>query len=492
LPSDHRLRRFLAERLRAGDATHVQLGRLDRRAVAQLVTAAGLDGSIHRAGERLYEETEGLPFFVTQYLIAASMTDADRDWRVPQTVRDLLRERVAGVGDADRQLLTAAAVIGRSFSFDALRDASGRNEDETVAAIERLLAGGFFRVASEVGDNSRYDFNHERLRAYVYEEASPARRRLLHRRVAEALARDRRNARALAGSIGLHYQLAGHDEEAALHFEAAGRHARGLHANVEALAHFRAALASRHPEPGRLHGEIGDLLTLAGEYGPALASYQTAAALASSDYLPAIEHKVGLLYLRLGAWELAEEHLAAALDGFSHDGDRARILADRSLAAHRAGRDGDATALAERSLRLAESAGDQHAMAQSHNILGMLAASRGNNALALQHLDRSRVIAERLDDIEARIAALNNLALAKSEDEPAEAEPLLRAALELCIVYGDHHREAALRNNLADLLRILGDVDESMTQLKQAVSTFAEIGADREDSEPEIWKLVNW
>ncbi len=496
VPAGHRLRRFLAERSRAGDVTHLELARLDRADIEQLIAALPFDDPGGDIGERLYRETEGLPFFVAQYLATLPADEEGVDWAVPQTVRELLRARVARVGDADMQLLTTAAVIGRSFDFDTLRDASGRSEDETVAAVERLLGDGLFRLAAEGGARASYDFSHERLRAYIYEEASPARRRLLHRRVAEALARDRHRTPGAASSIGYHFSLAGRDDEAAGYFEEAGHYARTLHANTEALAHFRAALASGHPHPAQLHEEIGGLLTLGGDYGAALASYQTAAALATAGRLPTIEHQIGLLYLRLGAWALAEEHLAAAFAGFiagAQDGDRARALADRSLAAHRAGREADAAGLAGRSLDLAVAADDGHALAQSHNILGMFAGSRGDHALALEHLRLSLSIAERLDSIDARIAALNNLALAlASRGATDEAQQLLRTALALCTTQGDRHREAALRNNLADLLRSAGNAEESMAQLKQAVALFAEIGADREDSEPEIWKLVNW
>jgi hypothetical protein len=56
---------------------------------------------------------------------------------------------------------------------------------------------------------------------------------------------------------------------------------------------------------------------------------------------------------------------------------------------------------------------------------------------------------------------------------------------------GDRHREAALHNNLADLLRAAGRTEDAMGHLKQAVTIFAEIG-EPDDPRPEIWKLVEW
>lgn len=57
---------------------------------------------------------------------------------------------------------------------------------------------------------------------------------------------------------------------------------------------------------------------------------------------------------------------------------------------------------------------------------------------------------------------------------------------------GARHREAAIRNNLADLYHRAGEVEEAMGQLKQAVAIFAEVGLSPDTAEPEIWKLHEW
>ena len=64
--------------------------------------------------------------------------------------------------------------------------------------------------------------------------------------------------------------------------------------------------------------------------------------------------------------------------------------------------------------------------------------------------------------------------------------------MRLCSEQGDRHREAALNNNLADLLHRSGRRDDSMIHLKQAVTIFAEIGAGEGGMQPEVWKLVEW
>lgn len=515
LPENHRLRALLAEAQRAGAGTHLPLSRLSLASVTELVRSALPHSETAQPSsliERLYHETEGLPFFLVEYLATITsqkpgFSDADGEWPLPVGVRGLLQSRLGTVGETGRQLLSAAAVIGRSFDFDTLREASGRSDEEAVTALEELMARGLVADV-EGGDGAlTYDFSHEKLRTLVYAETSLARRRLLHRRVAEALvARNRRGEHegrgrprarpSQAGLIAQHYRLAGQAAEAALHFKLAGEHARTLYANAEALAHFRAALALGHPETAALHEAIGDLQTLSGDYGAALARYETAAALCAPESLAGLEHKLGNVYHRRGDWELAESHFQSALHAMGEGwlaGARARLLADWSLTAHQRGQPEQARKLAHGSLELAEAAGDHRALAQAHNILGVLASSQHDLAKARHHLEQSLALAEALGDPGVRVAALNNLALAFSRNgDIDQALKFTEQALALCASQGDRHREAALHNNLADLLHAARRSEAAMSHLKQAVALFAEIGAQAGDMQPEIWKLTEW
>jgi predicted ATPase len=491
VPADARLRRLAAEARRDGHGQVLELGRLDAAAVAELVSAvaparAGAAGLLH-------ERTEGLPFLVLEYLAVVG-EDGELPALPPGGARDLLAARVRGVGDAARQLLATAAVLGRSFDVDTARAASGRSDEEAVAALEELAARGLVReVAGDV-----YDFGHGLVRDLVYAETSLARRRLLHRRVGEALAAAARGRRPLeppAASIARHLELGGAAAEAAAWHRTAGDQARAVFANREALGHYRAALALGHPDAAGLHAAVGDLETLLGNYDAALAAYTEAAEGAGDADRWVIERKLGAVSARRGDWDAAERHLTAALTALGPggtEGGRAGLAADRSLAAHRQGRDDAATQLANDALELAGEAGDPDALARAHGMLGMLGAARGDHDAARRHLEQSLALAEALPDPSARVAALNNLALAlRATGEIGLATEHTRTALELCARQGDRHREAALHNNLADLLHLGGRHAEAMDHLKQAVAIFAEVG-EPGALEPEIWKLVSW
>ena len=443
-----------------------------------------------------------MPFFVAEYLKAVSTQgSADALSSIPTTVKEVLRARLAPLDPAAMQLLAAAAVIGRSFDFDTVRETSGRSEDEAVTALEGLLHDG---LVEEVGHKDRpgmltYDFTHEQVRKLVLEETSLARRRLLHRRTAEVLAARAhrgREAGPMASRIAPQYQDAGREAEAAEYFMIAGEHAVSLYANSEALAHFQAALALGHPQRAALHEAIGDLPTLSGRYSHALTAYEAAASQCEPRHLWALEHKLGNVWQRLGEWQSSESHFESALAGLGDRGPagtRARIYADWSLTRHHRGREAQAAGLARDSLKLAEQAEDARALAQAHNILGVLARNEGDIGRSRLHLERSLELAETFGDAGARVAAMNNLALAwAGGGETDRAIELAEGALALCVAQGDRHREAAILNNLADLFHGAGRTEEAMARLEKAVKIFADIGADAGSMQPEIWKLVEW
>jgi len=119
------------------------------------------------------------------------------------------------------------------------------------------------------------------------------------------------------------------------------------------LSHLAAALALAPGAPGagELHEAMGDLLTLQGAYTRAMMAYETAAAVNGVERLAHLEHKLGLVHMRQGQWELADARFAAAAE--AGDDSAAALYADWSLCAHRQGDNQRAGELARQSLRMA-------------------------------------------------------------------------------------------------------------------------------------------
>ncbi|MDQ6750697.1 MAG: AAA family ATPase [Actinomycetota bacterium] len=489
MPPGHRLRRLTTDLMRAGKATVERLVRLEERDVDEVVRAVRPHGEAAELARLVYLESEGLPLFVAEYVAALGEVGDVEGPALASGMRSLLEARLSSLSAMARQVLGAAAVIGGSFAFDTVRAASGRSDEETVGALEELVAQGVVRELAT--SEPAYDFSHQKLRELVYEDISRARRRLLHRRVAGALP----SRRETAARVAAHLQAAGEHSRAAELYRLAAEHAASLLAHADAIEHLEAALALDPSATAGLHERIGDLRTLVGDYAGALASYESAAADSQDGALASLEHKLGSVHGRRGEWERSEARLGAALDAapVNARGLRARIVVDLALTLHHAGRSDEAGSRAREAHELSAAAADRHAEAQAHNMLGMLARSRAELPLAHAELERSLALAEELGDSRAQVAALNNLALLERDAGGLQrALELTERALTLCAASGDRHREAALENNLADLHHAAGRAADAMAHLKRAVAIFAEVGADEEERLPEIWKLVSW
>ncbi len=376
---------------RASVSEHVQLTRFTPGEVRELLTAVLPSFSTDLPG-KLYQETEGLPYFVVEYVNALVQQKAadglGASWDMPRSVRDLLTARLEQVDETERQLLQTAATIGHAFAYDLLHLASGRSDEETVASLETLVARGLL-----LEHTTHYDFSHAKLRQLACEEMGLARRRLLHRRVAESLRLSmprQSQTMAVTADIGNHYRLAGLDGEAAGYYVQAGDQARALFAHQEGVFYYQSALALGFDQAAKLHEAIGDMSVRLGEYSAALSSYETAASLSETAELGRLEHKLGQVYMRQGAWPQAQAQLALAKERIGQPSDLARLYIDWSYVAYNLKEMDQAQQYAEQAGQLADT---PHVQAQSENISGLLARHEGALRQALAHFERSQALA---------------------------------------------------------------------------------------------------
>ncbi|HEU4673788.1 MAG TPA: BTAD domain-containing putative transcriptional regulator [Candidatus Limnocylindrales bacterium] len=488
--NDVERRRMVADAERDGLGARVVLDRLAPADVARLARESLGDPVDQTFVDRLVADSEGLPLYVAEVLAAGDVGAG-----VPRGVLELLRLRLAGLGDIAHQVVAAASVVGRSFDFDIVREASGRSDDETVAAIEELAGRGIVVEIGTEGPDVRLDFTHARLREVVYDSLGLVRRRLLHRRVAEAL-----RAAPGSGDLARWSRIAHHETEAGRPLEAAEAHrraaatARAVFANREARDHLEAALALDGSDAGAMHESLGEVLTLLGDYGAAIAHLEAAAATPGVEHEWAIERGLALVHARLGDWDRAASHLDDAVAAAPDDpAVRSGLLADESAIRARLGDEIAAEAAGREALAVAEAADDLAGVARASHVLGLLARGRGALDEAAAWHERALTAIDHAADPGLRIASLNALALVRSAaGDRAAAITLLEEALRLGQRHGDRHRQAALENNLADLLRAEGRREVAMDHLKRAVAIFADIGGRPGVAEPEIWKLVEW
>ena len=197
-------------------ATRITLRRMTESGVQEML--AGMSGSAPPSGlsRAVFKETEGNPFFVEevyQHLAEEGrLFDGTGAWRanlrmgaidVPEGVRLVIGRRLDRLGETPRKVLTAAAIIGRTFSIDVLQAVVDVSDDEVLDAIEEAERAHL--VAPEASQRTaQYGFVHELIRATLVSGLSLPRRQRVHLKIADALERLR------AASLDRHVSALAH------------------------------------------------------------------------------------------------------------------------------------------------------------------------------------------------------------------------------------------------------------------------------------------
>jgi tetratricopeptide (TPR) repeat protein len=98
----------------------------------------------------------------------------------------IIGRRLERFDENEKRVLAAAAVIGRSFSFQLLTSVSRVDLDELFAVIEKAQQMGIIVPSSE-GPERPFTFRHELVRQTLLAGISGPRRQRLHARVADAI-----------------------------------------------------------------------------------------------------------------------------------------------------------------------------------------------------------------------------------------------------------------------------------------------------------------
>ena len=131
----------LARRLaRRRAASHLSLGRLGVDDVARMVRAC-LPGADDQLLARAQVAADGVPFLVEEVLASPG---------VPDSFADTVRERLARFTAAERCVLEAAALLGRSFDWRLLAAAAGAESAVVIASLERAVASQLLAAEGEV------------------------------------------------------------------------------------------------------------------------------------------------------------------------------------------------------------------------------------------------------------------------------------------------------------------------------------------------------
>jgi DNA-binding SARP family transcriptional activator len=275
----------LAELHRLDGVLRFRLAGLDVAAVQELVDPGG--SYAHELAEQLVGLTDGNAFLVGE--VWRHMLDreavAPADVTIPQSVREVLAARVAGLTPTLSELLPLIAVSPRGIALPVLRAAAQMDDERLSGALDEGLQTA---MLDEIRDASVvYRVRHELLRRTVYEGLSSLRAAGLHLRVGEALETQPEGRRdRIVSELAFHFRaaapVAGSGRAIAYALEAAAQAERSL-AFAEAAGRLDDALAlgiADLPAEAEVRCRLGMAWHLAGRPAAALESFAGAAAAA--------------------------------------------------------------------------------------------------------------------------------------------------------------------------------------------------------------------
>jgi predicted ATPase/DNA-binding winged helix-turn-helix (wHTH) protein len=433
----------------------------------------------------LLERTGGNPLFLVSIVnqlaqldLATAMPGAIG--AIPHDVRRFIDRQIEELDGADRDLLTAASIIGRTFATAAVAAALDAAVDAVEASCARLARQGAFILKADSTAwpdgtlTELYAFRHDLHRELLYERLSATRRAQGHGRVGRRLeAAWSGQLDAVAAELAEHYDRANERLRAIPHHQRAAGKALRRSANHEAVGHLQRALDAV--------GQIADEAERA-RVEVELRVGMGAAHIAMRGFgAPEVQE----------AYSRAEalcEHLGERIDLFPAIWGQWMFRAGR-------GETGMSRRLGARLLGLADTFDDaslkiqaHHAMWSTSFVCGELAAARAHarSALALFDTRVHRAMASSYGNHDAGCCARNfsAMALALAGDE-AGARAMIDQSLAAATNLGDPFSLALTLYFTSAAAQMLGDVSLATENSARSVELATEHGL----AQPQAWSM---
>jgi predicted ATPase len=277
LAANNPLSDMLASLRREGDVQRIDLVGLDDLEVIEMMEAAAghempEDGVALAHAVR--QETEGNPFFTAEMLMHLGESglvrqDETGHWvatddlyqqGLPQSVREVVGQRIDRLGDEHRGVLSQASVIGRDFDLELLAIVTDIDEDHLLDLLDQARAAGLVHEIESTVD--RFSFTHALTQHTLYDDLGASRRARAHRKIAEALeSLCGATPQARAGELARHFVAATKTADivkALAYTQMAGNQALAQLAPADALSWFTQALDlyDQGPSDETLHCDL--------------------------------------------------------------------------------------------------------------------------------------------------------------------------------------------------------------------------------------------
>jgi len=525
----------------------VDLGTLQPQAVKTLAETTLGEKLSKSFYELLLNSTNSNPFYLEQmlefFVDNQLLLLQDGEWmikdsklKLPNSINAILTARIDRLPALAKEVVKAAAVIGREFEIPVLLEVVKRLEQfsnyngETSSVFKRQV-----ETAEKVQiwlalNELRYVFRHSLLREAAYDMQLRARQKRLHLLTALALEKlyaDESEERY--ADLAFHFERAGNVDKTRVYLYKAGKYAEENYQNQQALEYYNKLLRFINPKKeakeyirillrkgkilevsgkwdecesittsalklalksgddfleARLNNRLGYLLTLKGQYPEAKTYLQL-----SVDQFEHLEDSLGIakvygnlgnLNFRQGDYEAAKSYFERCID-LSPPGkklsNRAQVIANLGLTYMNQGNYEEAIRYQRTQLKLTEEKKDKSSMAILLTNLGIVYFEKGDFEQALESFQSGLLLSEELGNMQLTSIAIGCIgSVYERKGDYVKAMDHFQRDLALCEELGDKQGLAIALGLIGEHHSIKGDFYQAIEYLQKNLMLCEELG----------------
>jgi tetratricopeptide (TPR) repeat protein len=493
--SKHPIKQAKLELERYGVAEELALDALDLLSLSEFVVqelgARPTPDLLHlleqRAGSNPLFFGELLKWLVEQDLAVERDGEWDlsasfEDIEIPRSVESVIEKRLSHLDPDTYRVLEYASVEGDEFDSTVLAQLLDVDELELEERLDPIVRAHKLIRFAETRDlpsgepTSVYEFNHTLTQDVLHRNLQGKRRILLHRKIADILERTYApETESIFHKLAFHFDQ-GRVPERAWNFalEAAGRASR-VYAHWDAIDLLKVALRNSRSAAEQMAAleRLGDEHRLAGHYQEALRNLNQALDAATAEETPVaaliLKRKIASIERDCGS--SSPDELRHRLDALAEEARRMQERAELCEILWLLGKiTGTGADIALEALSIAEVLDDSHLVARAQFELGGALMGGENPAEAVPHVREALRLGEQAGDKFRMGRCFNCLGIIEVlVGDYDEATRAFAAAAELFDALADPMTEAAVRNNLGQLLLRMGRFQAAEENLLEAI-----------------------
>lgn len=183
-PGDLKIEDFSSELQREDRLLSLRLARFSKEETEAFIEeypgSDAISSSVHAS---VYVESEGNPLILTEIL--KSLIESGSYDTIPTRVRTIFYSRYQHLNNEARKLADLISAFSEPISWHELKAIYGKTELELLDILEELIYHEFIEESGDFKLDTRYQYSHQKLKDFVYNSQSSAKRRLIHKRIGD-------------------------------------------------------------------------------------------------------------------------------------------------------------------------------------------------------------------------------------------------------------------------------------------------------------------